>query len=122
MGLHSCSRELQGHGLPQRGGAGESWAMKTFLFPDRLALDALQVALRPTPHLGPRDLLLRMRAAALNYRDLAIARGAYGPVPLPLVPLSDGAGEVVAVGAQVRRFAVGDIVCPTYVPDWIDGP
>jgi NADPH:quinone reductase-like Zn-dependent oxidoreductase len=63
-----------------------------------------------------------MRAASLNYRDLAIARGGYGVHPLPLIPLSDGVGTVVAVGSEVRRFKVGDLVSPSYVPEWIDGP
>jgi NADPH:quinone reductase-like Zn-dependent oxidoreductase len=96
--------------------------MNTVVFAHRLALDDLAVVTRPTPAPGPRELLLRMRAAALNYRDLAIGRGEYGVFPLPLVPLSDGAGEVVAVGDEVRRFRPGDLVCPAYVPDWIDGP
>jgi NADPH:quinone reductase-like Zn-dependent oxidoreductase len=96
--------------------------MNTVVFASRLALDDLTVVTRPTPTPGPRELLLRMRAASLNYRDLAIARGEYGAYPLPLVPLSDGAGEVVAVGPEVRRFRPGDLVCPAYVPDWIDGP
>lgn len=63
-----------------------------------------------------------MRAASLNFRDLAIARDGYGGFAAPLVPVSDGAGEVVAKGAGVTRFAVGDLVCPAYVVDWIDGP
>jgi NADPH:quinone reductase-like Zn-dependent oxidoreductase len=64
-----------------------------------------------------------MRAAALNFRDLAIMRGNYhvGVSP-PLVPVSDGAGEVVRVGPAVTRFRIGDLVCPTYLPMWLDGP
>jgi len=62
-----------------------------------------------------------MRAAALNYRDLSIARGEYGSYPLPLVPVSDGVGTVIAIGDQVRRFQVGDLVCPSYVPGWVEG-
>ena len=78
---------------------------------------------RPDPAPGPHDVVLRMRAVALNYRDLAIARGHYHiQVRPPLVPLSDGAGEVVAVGGKVTRFRVGDLACPLYFPDFIDGP
>ena len=78
---------------------------------------------RPDPVPGPHDVLLRMRAAALNYRDLAIASGNYHvAVDPPLIPLSDGAGEVIQTGAQVTRVRVGDIACPTYLPDWIEGP
>jgi len=96
--------------------------MKAMVFANRLALDDLRVVDRPAPSPGPRQVLLRMRAASLNYRDLSIARGEYGSYPLPLVPVSDGAGEVVAVGPEVCRVRVGDLACPTYVPDWLDGP
>jgi len=63
-----------------------------------------------------------MHAATLNFRDLAIARGSYGNFPLPIVPLSDGAGEVVEIGEGVTRFSEGDRVCPLYVMDWMGGP
>jgi NADPH:quinone reductase-like Zn-dependent oxidoreductase len=96
--------------------------MKAFVFENRLALDDLRPVEQPAPTPGPRQLLLRMRAASLNYRDLSIARGEYGSYRLPLVPLSDGAGTVIAVGSDVRRFQVGEVVCPSYVPDWIGGP
>lgn len=96
------------------------WAWR---YIDRVALDALRVVEVPDPAPGPRDIVVQMRAAALNFRDLAIASGHYhvGVSP-PLTPLSDGAGEVVAVGAEVTRFRVGDLVCPVYMPDWRDGP
>jgi len=96
--------------------------MKAFVFENNLALDDLRAVDCPDPSPGPRQVLLSMRAASLNYRDLSIARGEYGSYPLPLVPVSDGAGSVVAVGSEVRRFRVGDLLCPTYVPDWIEGP
>ncbi len=95
--------------------------MKAFVFHDRLNLDELRLVERPIPKPAERDVLLKMRAASLNFRDLLIARGRYGEYPLPRIPLSDGAGEVVAVGTQVCRFQVGDLACPTYVPDWLDG-
>lgn len=90
---------------------------------DRIALEALQLVERPDPDPGPGQIVIRLEAVALNYRDLAIARGHYhvGVSP-PLVPLSDGAGRVVATGPGVTRFRQGDLVCPTYLPDWIDGP
>src|ERR1043166_8268689 len=96
--------------------------MKAFSFQTRLALDDLHPVEQPTPSPGARQVLLRMRAASLNYRDLSIARGEYGSYRLPLVPISDGAGTIVALGPEIRRFRVGELVCPTYVPDWIAGP
>ncbi|MET7384863.1 NAD(P)-dependent alcohol dehydrogenase [Streptomyces sp. NPDC005529] len=75
---------------------------------------------RPEP--GPRDILVRIRAASLNKRDLLILRGTYPLQAVPdVVPVSDGAGEVVAVGAEVTRFAVGDRVTGTYFPNWLGG-
>jgi NADPH:quinone reductase-like Zn-dependent oxidoreductase len=96
--------------------------MRGYRFHPRVHLDDLHVANLPPPTPGPRDVLLRMRAASLNHRDLLIATGRYGDFPAPLVPLSDGAGEVVARGAEVTRFALGDLVVPAYVPDWVGGP
>lgn len=96
--------------------------MKTYRYRDRIAFDRLELADVPTPTPGPRELLLRIRAVSLNYRDLAIARDGYGGFAAPLVPLSDAAGEVVARGADVTRFEVGELVIPTFAPDWLDGP
>lgn len=76
----------------------------------------------PTPTLGPRDVLMRVRAASVNYRDVMIQRGSY-PVPASVdtVPLSDGAGEVAAIGPEVTRFVVGDRVAAAYFPKWTAG-
>src|SRR5258705_10285495 len=74
---------------------------------------------RPVPRPDSHQLVLRMRAASLNYRDIDVVRGE--AVPRPLVPLSDGVGDVVEIGAKVSRFAVGDRVSPAFFPDWIDG-
>ena len=78
---------------------------------------------RPDPVPGPGEVVIRMRAVAINPRDLIMSRGGYGRRggSLPLVPLCDGAGEVAAVGAGVRRVAVGDLVCPTYSRTWLHG-
>jgi NADPH:quinone reductase-like Zn-dependent oxidoreductase len=69
---------------------------------------------KPTP--GPQQVLVRMRAASLNFRDLAIVAGKYirGPLAQDTIPLSDGAGEVVAVGSAVSAFKVGDRVVATF--------
>lgn len=71
--------------------------------------------------LGPNDIRVAMRAVALNYRDLMIARGDSGVPDLDIVPASDGAGEVVEAGANVTRFRVGDRVMSVFFPDWHDG-
>src|SRR5690606_40520399 len=68
------------------------------------------------------EIRLRMLAASLNYRDLLTISGKYNPrQPLPLVPFSDGVGEVVEIGDQVERVHVGDRVCPIFCQDWISG-
>jgi NADPH:quinone reductase-like Zn-dependent oxidoreductase len=86
------------------------------------ALDALTVAERPDPRPGPGQVLIRVRACSLNYRDLLIIKGLYNKkLPLPLVPLSDGAGEVAAVGDGVTRVRVGERVAGCFMPAWIDG-
>lgn len=80
------------------------------------SLEGLVAAERPKPEPGPTEVLVRMRAASLNFRDIAIVRGKYigGPVTRNTIPLSDGAGEVESVGASVRRFKVGDRVTATF--------
>ena len=75
----------------------------------------LRLAERPDPAPGPGELLLAVRAVALNHRDLTTVDGTYNPKQrLPLVPCSDAAAEVVAVGEGVTRFAAGDRVCPLF--------
>jgi NADPH:quinone reductase-like Zn-dependent oxidoreductase len=71
---------------------------------------------RPDPVPGPSQVLVRIRAASLNYRDQAVAMGAYfgGPLTRDTIPLSDGAGDVVAVGPGVTRFRPGDRVVATF--------
>lgn len=76
----------------------------------------------PDPAPGPGDVLIRLRAAALNYIDVAVATGAFPGATLPMVPVADGAGDIVALGADVDGLAVGDAVIPHFMPDWRDGP
>jgi NADPH:quinone reductase-like Zn-dependent oxidoreductase len=86
-------------------------------------IDALVKVELPTPKPGPRQVLVKVAACSLNYRDLAIAIGSYRmPVKPNLVPLSDGAGEVVAVGDGVTRVKVGDRVAGCFFQRWIAGP
>ncbi|WP_404370398.1 NAD(P)-dependent alcohol dehydrogenase [Corallococcus coralloides] len=75
----------------------------------------------PQPQPGPGQALVRIHAVSLNYRDLIIARGTYPGLKLPLVPCSDGAGQVVAVGPGVTRVKPGDRVAPTFFQVWTDG-
>ena len=96
--------------------------MRAFVFEDRFSLDALKLAERPEPKPGPGQALVRVRANSLNYRDLMVASGAYGRnVKLPLIPLSDGAGEVVEVGPQVTRVKPGDRVAAIFMQSWLAG-
>jgi NADPH:quinone reductase-like Zn-dependent oxidoreductase len=86
--------------------------------PGGLRLDEL-----PDPVPGPGQVLVRMRALSLNFRDLLMCKGAYNPkIRLPYLPLSDGAGEVVATGAGVTRVKPGQRVVANFMPGWIEGP
>ncbi|WP_406271247.1 NAD(P)-dependent alcohol dehydrogenase [Nocardia sp. NBC_00881] len=83
----------------------------------------LTVAPQPTPEPGSHQVVVRVLAASLNRRDLMLLDGAYPLSATPgIVPLSDGVGEVVAVGDKVTRASVGDRVTATYFVRWIDGP
>ncbi|HYO96107.1 MAG TPA: NAD(P)-dependent alcohol dehydrogenase [Polyangiaceae bacterium] len=77
------------------------------------------------PRLRPTDVLLRLRAASLNYRDLLVARGEYNPsYPLPLILGSDAVGEVVELGSEVEAgsLPLGSRVCPLFAQGWLQGP
>ncbi len=96
--------------------------MKTVELQDRFGIDALNVVQRPDPRPGHGEVLLRMRAWSLNYRDLLVVKGLYNArIKLPIVPLSDGVGEVVAVGDGVTRVKVGDRVAGNFLQGWVAG-
>jgi NADPH:quinone reductase-like Zn-dependent oxidoreductase len=82
---------------------------------DTIAVDTAEA---PAP--GPGEIKVRLRAASLNFRDNLVATGFF-PVADGLIPLSDGAGEVIAVGDGVSQFAIGDHVVSTFHPAWLDG-
>ncbi len=74
----------------------------------------------PKPKAG--EVLVKFHAVSLNYRDLMMIKGWYNPkLKMPLVPFSDGAGEVVGVGAGVTKWKTGDRVMPIFMQGWIDG-
>jgi NADPH:quinone reductase-like Zn-dependent oxidoreductase len=96
--------------------------MRAWEIQERFGLDALALVERPKPKPGPGQVVVRVRAASLNYRDLLTVEGSYNPrQPLPLVPLSDGAGEVRAVGAGVTRVKEGARVAGNFAQAWISG-
>ncbi len=85
-------------------------------------LEQLVQRAEPTPVPGPTEVLVRVHASALNFRDIALLRGRYPMSCRPgLIPLSDGAGEVAAVGEAATRFRVGDRVAGLFFPRWSGG-
>lgn len=86
------------------------------------SLDGLIRRSDPTPEPGPREILVRMRANALNYRDLNVLQGVYRTTPRSnVIPLSDGAGEVTGIGSEVSRFRTGDRVAGIFFQQWLGG-
>jgi NADPH:quinone reductase-like Zn-dependent oxidoreductase len=97
--------------------------VKGWRFTEGFGLENLKIVELPEPEPAAGQALVRVRACSLNYRDLAVMRGAYGgSVRPPLIPLSDGAGEVVATGPGVTRVKVGDKVAAAFMQDWLEGP
>ena len=95
----------------------KAWLLKDF------GLENLQLAEVETPTPGPGELLVKVGAVSLNFRDKAIVEGFYEPhqVPKPLIPVSDASGTVVAVGEGVSRFTVGERVNSHLYSRWLDG-
>ena len=94
--------------------------MKTMRIRQPASLDNLLPDEAEAPAPGPGEIKVRIRGASLNFRDGLVVNGFF-PVKDGLIPLSDGAGEVIAVGAGVREFRVGDSVVSTFHPKWLDG-
>jgi NADPH:quinone reductase-like Zn-dependent oxidoreductase len=82
--------------------------------------DKVTLASREAPAPGAGEITVRLRGSSLNYHDYAVVSGMWGPVE-PRIPMADGAGEVVALGADVSEFALGDKVVSTFFPSWLDG-
>ena len=93
------------------------WQIRAFGI-DQLALQNV-----PQPRPGHGEVLVKVHAVSLNYRDLLMVRGHYNPrMPLPRIPCSDGAGEVVEVGSDVEGVTVGQRVAGIFMQNWLDGP
>jgi NADPH:quinone reductase-like Zn-dependent oxidoreductase len=96
--------------------------MKVFEIQNKFGLDSLTLAERPDPKPDAHQAVIKLRAASLNYRDLLMIEGRYNPKqPLPLIPVSDGVGEVVEVGQRVTRVKVGQRVAANFAQKWIAG-
>jgi NADPH:quinone reductase-like Zn-dependent oxidoreductase len=98
--------------------------MRVFQIEDDWKMENLRLATRPQPVADHGQVLVEMKAAALNFRDLLVPLRGYGRYTgrLPLIPISDGVGVVVAIGEGVNQVAVGDRVCPLMIQQWISGP
>src|SRR5712671_6500149 len=87
------------------------------------SVDGIVLRSSDDPRPGLREVLMRVRASSLNYRDLMVIKGGgRGPTKIGVVPLSDGAGEVAAFGEGVTRVKIGDRVAGTFHPRWFGGP
>jgi NADPH:quinone reductase-like Zn-dependent oxidoreductase len=99
--------------------------MRVWVVPrDGRSIAELRCIERPDPQPGPGQVLVRVRATSINYRDQLVAAGTYfgGPVGRDLIPFSDGAGDVAGIGAGVTRFKVGDRVAGTFFQRTPEGP
>ena len=90
----------------------------------RLGMAHLEIAQRPVPQPGPNELLIKVAAVSLNYRDALVINGALLQTPpaMPFVPVSDMAGEVVATGMGTTRFTAGDRIVGNFWTQWLDDP
>ena len=94
----------------------KAWELRGF------GRENLKLSERPLPKPGPTDVLIRVAAVSLNYRDKLIVDGLYNPqMSLPVIQVADAAGEVVETGSEAKRFRVGDRVITHYATRWIDG-
>jgi NADPH:quinone reductase-like Zn-dependent oxidoreductase len=93
------------------------WQISSF------GIDSLEFVERPTPSPEAGEVLVKVHAISFNYRDLLVVKGLYNPkMKLPRIPVSDGAGEVVAVGEGVTAWKPGDRVAAIFMQNWLDGP
>lgn len=96
--------------------------MKSWTIGPDVGIDALTLTEMPAPQPGPHEVLVRVRAVSLNFRDLLVVEGyAHWRPKSRRIPVSDGSGDVVAIGQNITRFRVGDRVAATFFPGWISG-
>ena len=97
--------------------------MRAWQVSEAFGIDRLELQERPDPALGPGEVRVRVRAVALNYRDVLMVDRGVAPrgVQLPLEPCSDAAGEVVEIGSGVSRVKPGDRVATIVFQRWLDG-
>lgn len=96
--------------------------MKVYEIQGAFGIDQLKEAERPIPVPGPGEVCIKLRAVSLNSRDLGVIDGFYNPdLKAPLIPLSDGVGEVTALGEGTTRFKIGDRVSGIFTQSWISG-
>ncbi len=95
----------------------QQWQISSF------GIDSLQLVEQPSIQPSAHQVLVRIRAISLNYRDLMVVKGLYNPrLQMPRIPCSDGAGDVVAVGSEVTQWKPGDRVTGIFMQNWQDGP
>lgn len=96
--------------------------MRVYAIQDSFGLDNLKLIERDLPKPGVGQVLIKVKACSLNYRDLLTVLGHYNPrQPLPLIPLSDGVGEIAEVGEGVTRVQTGDRVAGIFAQGWAGG-
>ena len=96
--------------------------MKSYLVQPGSGIENMQLSETEKPILQPGKLLLKMLAWSLNYRDLLVAGGQYGlGLPSPLIPISDGVGEIIESNTKLGEFKIGQRVALSFFPDWHDG-
>lgn len=94
----------------------KAWEVREF------GIDNLTLTDRDAPVIGANEVLIKIHAGSLNYRDVMVVEGTYNPrMRLPAVPFSDAAGEVVEVGDAVTKWEIGDRVCSLVIAGWMDG-
>ena len=97
--------------------------MRAWQITDTFSIDGLKLNKCPEPEPGPGQIVVKVKAVSLNFRDLLVTKGLYTKkLPLPLTICSDAAGEVAAIGAGVARVKPGDRVCGIFMPLWLAGP